>query len=67
MRQELDTNKTAARPAHAAVEDKVGIRNRVGGTEEQKLDRVAMKSAKRAQNRILANEENIPGSTIFSK
>ena len=52
MRQDLDTNKTAGRPSHAAVEDKVSERNRTGGTEEQKIDRAAMKSAKRAQNRI---------------
>jgi hypothetical protein len=67
MRQELNTNKTSGRPSHAAVEDKVSERNRTGGTEEQKVDRAAMKGAKRAQNRIVADEENIPGSTIFSK
>jgi hypothetical protein len=67
MEQDLKTSKTAARPAHAAVEDKVGERNRTGGTEEQKIDKAAMKGAKRAQNRIVADEENIPGSTIFSK
>jgi hypothetical protein len=67
MRQELNTSKTSARPSHAAVEDKVGERNRTGGTEEQKVDRAAMKGAKRAENRIVADEENIPGSTIFSK
>ena len=67
MEQDLNTSKTAARPAHAAVEDKVSVRNRAGGTEEQKIDKAAMKSAKRAQNRILNNEENIPGSTVFSK
>jgi hypothetical protein len=63
MRQDLDTNKSAARPAHAAIEDK----RRTSETEHQKIDRVAMKSAKRAQNRILANEEKIPGSTLFTK
>ncbi len=67
MEQDLKTSKTAARPAHAAVEDKIGERNRAGGTEEQKIDKAAMKGAKRAQNRILNNEENIPGSTVFSK
>jgi hypothetical protein len=67
MRQELNTSKTSARPSHAAVEDKVSERNRTGGTEEQKVDRAAMKGAKRAENRIVADEENIPGSTIFSK
>ena len=36
-------------------------------TKEQKIDQVAMRGAKRAENRILNNEEKIPGSTIFSK
>jgi hypothetical protein len=62
MEQDLKTSKTAARPSHVAVEEE-----RTGGTEEQKIDRAAMKSAKRAENRIASNEERIPGSTIFSK
>jgi hypothetical protein len=31
------------------------------------MDAVAMRGAKRAENRIVANEEKIPGSTIFTK
>jgi len=31
------------------------------------MDRVAMESAKRGENRILADEGNIPGSTLISK
>jgi hypothetical protein len=64
MEQDLNTSKTAARPSHSAIEDKVGIG---GNAEEQKIDQVAMRGAKRAENRILNNEEKIPGSTIFSK
>jgi hypothetical protein len=67
MEQELTSNKRTARPSHGAVENKVGASKLTDKTEREKIDQVAMKSAKRAQNRILNDEENIPGSTIFSK
>jgi hypothetical protein len=67
MEQELNSTKTAARPSHEAIENKVGISGVEDKTEEEKIDQVAMKGAKRAENRIRSNEENIPGSTIFSK
>ena len=57
----VNATKTPARPSHEAVEP--------GGeaTEQQKMDKVGMESAKRAQNRIHDNEETTPGNTIFSK
>jgi hypothetical protein len=64
MEQDLNTSKTAARPSHSAIEDKVGNN---GGTEEQKIDQAAMRGAKRAEHRLVNNDEKIPGSTIFSK
>jgi hypothetical protein len=67
MEQDLNTSKTAARPSHGAIEDKVGTSKLTDKTEQEKIDQVAMKSAKRAENRILRNEGKIPGSTIFSK
>jgi len=67
MEQGLNSTKTAARPSHEAIENKIGMSGLEENTEEQKIDRAAMKGAKRAENRIGANEENIPGSTIFSK
>lgn len=67
MEQDLMTSKTAARPSHGAVEDEIGTNKLTGNDEEKKLDQIAMKSAKRAENRIINNEENIPSSTIFSK
>ncbi len=67
MEQDLDTSKTAGRPSHGAIEDKIGTNKLTDETEKEKIDRDAMKGAKRAQNRILNNEENIPGSTIFTK
>jgi hypothetical protein len=67
MEQDLDTSKTAARPSHGAVEDEIGTNTLTGQTEQQKIDQVAMKGAKRAENRIMNNDENIPSSKIFSK
>ena len=67
MEQDLKTSKTAARPSHGAIEDKIGTSKLTDQTEEQKMDQTAMKAAKRAENRIMNNEERIPGSTIFSK
>jgi hypothetical protein len=67
MEQELTSNKRAARPSHGAVENRVGTSKLTDKTKAEKVDQVAMKGAKRAQNRILNDEEKIPGSTIFSK
>jgi len=67
MEQGLNSTKTAARPSHEAIENKVGMSGLAEKTEQEKIDQVAMKGAKRANNRILSDEENIPGSTIFSK
>jgi hypothetical protein len=67
MEQELNSTKTPARPSHEAIENKIGTSPVTAETEEQKIDQVAMRGAKRAENRIHNNEENIPGSTIFSK
>lgn len=67
MEQELDSTKTAARPSHEAIENKVGAGALTETSEEKKIDQVAMKAAKRADNRMHNDEERIPGSTIFSK
>ncbi len=67
MEQDLNSSKSAARPSHGAVENKIHDSKLTNRDTEEKLDQVAMKGAKRAQNRILNNEENIPGSSIFSK
>jgi hypothetical protein len=67
MEQELTSSKRAARPSHGAVENKIGTSKLTDKTKGEKIDQVAMKGAKRAQNRILNGEEKLPGSTIFSK
>jgi hypothetical protein len=67
MEQDLKTSKTAARPSHGAIEDKIGTSKLTDETKHEKIDQAAMKAAKRAENRIRNNDESTPGSTIFSK
>jgi hypothetical protein len=66
MAQGLDSTKTGARPSHEAIEEGPTA-TEAGKSDEQKMDHVAMESAKRAQNRIHSNEETMPGNSIFSK
>lgn len=63
----LNSTKTAARPSNEAIQTGTGDATDVTKTADEQVDRVAMESAKRAQNRIHNNEENTPGNTIFSK
>lgn len=65
MAQGLDSTKTGARPSHEAIEEETSA-TEVGKTDEEKLNHIAMESAKRAQNRIHSDEETTPGNTIFS-
>jgi hypothetical protein len=67
MEQDLNSSKSAARPSHGAVENTIHDSKLTDKTEQEKMDQIAMKGAKRAQNRLINDEENIPGSTIFSK
>ncbi len=61
MAQGMDATKIPGRPSHEAVEE-------TGEESEQsKLDKSAMESAKRSQNRIHADETSVPGSTEFTK
>jgi hypothetical protein len=66
MAQGLDSTKSGARPSHEAIEQGATA-TEVGKSDKQKMDHVAMESAKRAQNRIHSNEETTPGNSIFSK
>jgi hypothetical protein len=68
MAHGLDSTKTPARPSHEAIEGRgAGDEKAEVDGGSHKLDDIAMRSAKRAQNRIHDDEEKIPGSTIFSK
>jgi hypothetical protein len=67
MEQDLETSKTAARPSHEAIEDKIGTNTLTGHSEQQKMDQTAMKAATRAEHRIINNDQEIPSSTLFTK
>ncbi len=67
MNRNLNSTKNPARPAHEAVESHTGNATDAGKDEQEHVDRAAMESAKRAQNRIHNDEETTPGNTIFSK
>ena len=60
----LNSNKNAVRPLDEAVESHTGHANTSG---DQKIDRLAMESAKQAQDRIYRDEERIPGNKVCSK
>jgi hypothetical protein len=61
MSQGIDATKTPGRPSHEAVEE-TGSES-----EESRLDKDAMESAKRSQNRLHTDETEVPGSSIFTK
>ncbi len=67
MEQDINSNKTAARPSHNAVDTKLHDGKLVDKTEQERMDQVAMKAAKRAENRIVSNEQRVPGDTMFTK
>ena len=67
MALEQDLGKMAARPSHQAVETAGDDNIKDFLRDEKRLDNVAMRAAKRGSDRLLDNEEKIPGSTIFSK
>jgi hypothetical protein len=66
MAQGIDSSKTPGRPSHEAIESDASA-SEVGESAQRRLDQAAMESAKRSTNRIHADEEEIPGSTVFSK
>lgn len=67
MAQGLDATKTGARPSHESLESTGGEATEITQTPLEHADHEAMESAKRAQNRIHADEGKNPGSQIFTK
>jgi hypothetical protein len=67
MAHGFNSTKTPARPAHQAIEKASETSIDEFKTKQHKIDNMAMRGARRAQNRLLYNEGNIPGSTLFSK
>ena len=67
MAHGLNSSKSPARPARQAIEKASESSIDALKNEHRKMDYFAMRVARRAQNRLIDNEQNIPGSTIFSK
>lgn len=67
MEQNLNSNKTPARPSHEAVDTKLRDGKLAGKSDQERMDQTAMKAAKRAENRIVSNEQRVPGDTMFTK
>ena len=63
----VNATKTAERPSHEAIESTGGTATTSAQTPQEKVDHVAMESAKRAQNRQHQNEGRDPGTQIFTK
>ncbi|HEX4575903.1 MAG TPA: hypothetical protein VH117_01020 [Edaphobacter sp.] len=66
MAQGLNSTKTPARPSHEAIEDETTATER-NKSDQERMDHAATQSAKRAQNRIVSNEETTPGNSVFTK
>lgn len=66
MAQGLNSTKTPARPSHEAIESNVDATD-VEKSEQHKMDKIAMESAKRGENRLISNEETTRSNSIFSK
>jgi hypothetical protein len=67
LNQDLNSTKDAFSPAHQHLQQNAPEAVTVNKTDEEKMDKMAMESARRAENRISNNAERIPGDTIFSK
>ena len=67
MAQGIDATKRPARPSHEALETHTGDATDVAKSEQEKMDRVAMTGAKRAENRIHSDEQRNPEDTLFTK
>jgi len=67
MEKDINSNKTVARPSHNAVDTSLHDGKLTNRTEQQRVDQTAMKAAKRAENRIVSNDQKTPDSTMFTK
>jgi hypothetical protein len=67
LSKDLNATKTASLPSHEHLLSDTPDATELGKTEEERMDKLAMESARRGQNRVHANEGKIPGSEIFTK
>jgi hypothetical protein len=67
MAHGFNSTKSPARPARQAIETASESSIDAFKNEHGKISNLAMRTARRAQNRLIDNEGRNPGSTIFSK
>ena len=67
MEKNLKSEKTPARASQGATGDKIGSTAVTPEDDQKHLDDVAMKAAKRAQNRFREDETALPGHSEFTK
>jgi hypothetical protein len=67
MAHGLNSTKSPARPARQAIETASESSIDAFKSEHRKISNLAMRAARRAQNRLISNEGTNPGTTIFSK
>lgn len=67
MEQNINSNKTAARPSHESIESKLDDSKLTGKTEHDKMNQVANKAAHRATNRLAYDAGEVPGTSEFTK
>jgi len=67
MAHGLNSSKSFARPARQAIEK--ASENSIDSfqSEQRRMSNLALRLARRAQNRLIDNEGKLPGSTLFSK
>ena len=67
LNQDLNSSKTAFSPAHQHLQQNAPEAINSTKSDQERLDRVGMESARRAQNRLHHNDERIPTETTFTK
>jgi hypothetical protein len=67
LNQDLNSTKTPFSPARQHLEPNSPEADTTSKSSEERLDHLAMESARRASNRFKKNDERIPTDTLFTK
>ena len=67
MAIEITPNTATTRNTKISVDSPDASAIEVGGTEQEKIDHVANRSAERAANRINDDKTKVPGTSEFTK
>ena len=67
MAHGFNSTKSPARPSRQAIETASESSIDAFKNEHRKISNLAMRAARRAQNRLIDNEGKVPGSALFSK